>query len=109
MELDVSRMTAEALAPMLALAALWSSAGFSLALLYFMTLRHSVDLYTERGGRLVPIILALGRFAAAAGFLGLAASHGALPLLTCFLGFLVARSAALRAAMRRQTQWQKTQ
>ena len=49
---------------------------------------------TEAG--LVPAILTLGRFAAAVAFLGFAASHGALPLLTGFLGFLLARSAALR-------------
>ena len=97
-------MTAEALAPMLALAALWSAAGFGLGLLYFITLRRGVDLYTERGGRLVPVLLAFGRVTAAAGFLGLAASHGVLPLMTGFLGFLVARSATVRAAMRRQTQ-----
>lgn len=97
-------MTADALALMLALAALWGSAGFGLGLLYFMTLRRSVDLYAEHGSRLVPAILTLGRFAAAAGFLGVAASYGVLPLLTGFFGFLLARSATLRAAMRRQTQ-----
>ena len=96
-------MTADALAPMLALAAVWSAAGFGFGLLYFATLRRSVDLYAEHRGRLVPALLTLGRFAAAAAFLGFAVSHGALPLLTGFLGFLLARSAALRRAMRRQT------
>jgi len=97
-------MTADALAPMLTLAAAWSAAGFGFGLLYFMTLRRSIDLYAEHRSRLVPIILTLGRLAAAIGFLGFAASYGALPLLTGFLGFLLARSATLRAAMRRQTQ-----
>ena len=96
-------MKAATLAPMLALAALWSSAGFGLGVLYFMTLRRSIDLYAGHGSRLVPAILTLGRFAAAVGFLGFAASYGALPLLTGFLGFLLARSAALRAAMSGQT------
>ncbi len=57
----------------------------------------------DNGSRLVPALLTLGRFAAAAGFLGVAASSGALPLLTGFLGFLLARAAALRAAMPGQT------
>ena len=97
-------MTAEALTPMLALAAAWSAAGFGFGLLYFATLRRSTNLYAERGSRLVLAVLALGRFAAAIGFLGFAASHGTLPLLTGFLGFLLARSAALRTVRRRQAQ-----
>jgi len=89
-------MTAAALA----FASLWAVAGFGFGLFYFAALRRTVEGY--RGGRshLLPIALTLGRIAAAVLFFGSSAAHGVVPLLTAFLGFLLARSLALRAARR---------
>jgi hypothetical protein len=82
----------------LAFASAWVVAGFAFGLGYFAALRRTVELYGARVARLVPIALTLGRIAAAILFLGLAVAQGALPLLAAFLGFLLARSLALRAA-----------
>lgn len=82
------------------LAAAWAVAGLSFGLAYFAVLRVSVDLHYEASGRFVPAALTFARFAAAILFLGLAARFGALPLLTAFLGFLLARALALRITLR---------
>lgn len=81
----------------LALAAAWVVAGLGFGFGYFAALRRTVELYGAQGTRLVPIALTLGRIAGASLFLGFAAAYGTLPLLAAFLGFLVARSLALRA------------
>jgi hypothetical protein len=82
----------------LAFASIWAAAGFGFGVIYFAALRRSAELYRARGARLVPIALTLGRIAGAILFFGLAVRFGALPPLTALLGFLLARSFALRAA-----------
>jgi hypothetical protein len=73
-----------------------SAAGLFFGLLYFAALRRAVAFDAAASGRLLPAALAALRFAAAAIFLFFAARLGALPLLTAFFGFLVARTLALR-------------
>jgi hypothetical protein len=83
-------------------AALALAAGFAGLLagaLYFAALRRAVALYAAGPGRL-GAALTLARIAGAILFFGLAARQGALPLLSSFLGFLLARALALRAARR---------
>jgi N-ATPase, AtpR subunit len=75
----------------------WAAAGFGFGVGYFAALRWSVGLYRGGGARLVPVALTLGRIAGAIFFFGLAGRFGALPLLAALLGFLLARSLALRA------------
>ena len=86
------------LAPSLFLTALFAFAGLAFGFCYFAVLRRTADLYGR--GRLVPAALTLGRLGAAILFFSLASRNGALPLLTGFLGFLLARGLALRAARR---------
>jgi hypothetical protein len=83
-----------------AFASLWIIAGFGFGLCYFAALRRTIE--SCGGGRLrfVPAALTLGRIAAAIVFFGLAVRFGSLPLLTAFLGFLMARWHALRAVRR---------
>jgi len=74
-------------------------AGFVLGLVYFAALERTVILFVSGRGWLGPLAFTLGRMAAAVIFLGLAAKFGgALSLLAAFMGFLLARSVALRAA-----------
>ena len=84
----------------LAFASAWAVAGFGFGLGYFAALLQTVEFYRGGRARLLPIALAFGRIAAAIVFFGLAARFGTLPLLTAFLGFLLARWLALRAARR---------
>jgi hypothetical protein len=84
----------------LAFAAAWAFSGWLFGLGYFTAIRRTVDRFVGRGGRLLPAALTLVRLAAALLFLGAAARFGALPLLTAFLGFLLARAQAVRAARR---------
>ena len=72
-------------------------AGFAFGLAYFITLRRTVDLFAAGRGRLMPAVLTVGRLGASILFLAIAAKSGALPLLGGFMGFLLARAAALRA------------
>jgi len=81
----------------LAFASAWAAAGFGFGVGYFAALRWSVGLYRAGGTRLVAIALTLGRIAGAILFFGLAVRFGALPLLAALVGFLLARSLALRA------------
>jgi F1-F0 ATPase (N-ATPase) AtpR subunit len=83
-----------------ALATAWALGGFLFGLGYFIALRWTVDVLVGGQRRLLPVALTLGRLAAAILFLGLAARFGALPLLIAFVGFLLARALALRAARR---------
>lgn len=80
-----------------ALAAGWMLGGLVFGLAYFAALHRTVDIFGGGQGHLLPTALTLCRLAAAILFLGLAARFGALPLLTAFLGFLLARALALRA------------
>jgi len=79
---------------------LFAFAGLAFGWAYFAALLRTADLYASGEARLLPAVLTLGRLAAAMGFFGFAARIGALPLLTGFLGFLLARRLALRAARR---------
>jgi hypothetical protein len=74
-------------------------AGLVVGLVHFAALRRTVDLYSGGRGRLAAVVT-LGRVAGAIVFFCLAARLGALPLLSSFLGFLLARTLALRAARR---------
>jgi F1F0 ATPase subunit 2 len=75
-------------------------AGLVVGLVHFAALWWTTELYSASGGHLAAAALTLSRFAGTIVFLGLAASLGALPLLASFLGFLLARTLALRAARR---------
>jgi purine-cytosine permease-like protein len=57
----------------------------------------SVSLFVSGKGWLGPLALTLGRIGAAVAFLFVAAKLGAAPLLAAFIGFLMARTLALRA------------
>ena len=89
-------MTISAFAPGPAAAAALL-AGFAFGLAYFIMLRRTVDLFATGRSRLMPAVLTVGRLGAAILFLAIAAKSGALPLLGGFMGFLLARAAALRA------------
>jgi hypothetical protein len=75
-------------------------AGLAFGLLYFASVRRTAALLTARKGLAWPLAFTFGRIAAAALFLALAARLGAAPLLAAFLGFLLARTVALRKARR---------
>jgi F1-F0 ATPase (N-ATPase) AtpR subunit len=98
MEKDSSRMTATG--SLFALSTVWALGGFLFGLGYFIALRRTVDVLVGGQRRLLAVALTLGRVAAAILLLGVAARFGALPLLTAFLGILLARTLALRAARR---------
>ena len=72
--------------------------GSGFGAVYFAALHRTADSYVAGRGWMNPTALTLGRIVTAGGFFALAASFGAMPLLTAFLGFLVARSLAVRAA-----------
>ena len=93
-------MTGATLAFVAALASGGASAGLVFGLVHFAALRRTVELYSARRVRLTAAALTLGRITAAIVFFGLAARLGALPLLSAFLGFLLARVLALRAPRR---------
>jgi hypothetical protein len=80
--------------------AITAIAGLIFGSLYFAALKCSVALFVGGHGWLGPLTLMLGRIGAAAGFLFVAAKLGAAPLLTTFIGFLMARAVALRAERR---------
>jgi hypothetical protein len=86
--------------PALTLAAAMAAGGLVLGLGYFAALRRTADLYCTGRSRLEPALLTLGRIAAIVVFMVLAAKLGALPLLTAFLGFLMARAIALHTMKR---------
>lgn len=90
--------THDAVASVLAVSA--CAAGFAVGLAYFAALKRTVNLFGSGGGRLVAAALSIGRLVGMAGFLGLTAMLGAVPLLAAFLGFLAARAVAVRAVRR---------
>jgi hypothetical protein len=90
-------MIAPALIPGIAVVASFVFTGLAFGLAYFAVLRRTVDLHSAGHGRFAPTILTLGRLVAAILFLGVAARVGTLPLLSSFIGFLLARALALRA------------
>ena len=75
-------------------------AGLVVGLIHFKALRRTVDHYSTGQGRLAAAALTLGRIAGTIVFFCLAARLGALPLLSSFLGFLLARTLAVHAARR---------
>ncbi len=82
----------------IAQAAAMALAGFVFGLVYFAALERTALLLVSGRGWLGPLAFTLGRMAAAVIFLGLAAKFGALTLAAAFIGFLLARSFALRGA-----------
>ncbi len=74
--------------------------GLLFGLGYFRVLRWTAEQVGRGEGWGKAATLTAGRVLAAALLLGLAVQFGALTLLATFLGFLVARALALRAARR---------
>ena len=75
-------------------------AGLLFGRVHFAALWQTVELYGA-GHRRAPSALTLSRLAGAIVFFGLVARLGPLPLLSAFLGFLLARRLALRVARSR--------
>lgn len=75
-------------------------AGLVFGFIYFAALRRTVQLFTEGRTWFGPLALTLGRVGAAVVFLGVVAQLGAVSLLAVFIGFLLARTVALRVARR---------
>ena len=85
---------------LLALAAGWTAGGLLAGTAYFAALQRTVDLLSADRGRATWAALTLGRLVGITLFLAAAARFGPLPLLSAFLGFLVARGFALRRSRR---------
>ena len=100
LEEDAQRMTGVPSPSMPELAVAMGIAGFIFGLFYFAAVQRTAALLAARKNWLGPLALTLGRMAAAAIFLALAAKLGAASLLSAFLGFLLARAVALRNAGR---------
>jgi hypothetical protein len=83
-----------------ALLAASAAAGIVFGRLYFDALRRSVAAYASTAGRARSVALTIGRIVCAVAFFAVASRLGALPLLLALLGFLAARSLALRTARR---------
>ncbi len=93
-------MTHDTLASTGALAASMAVAGIMLGLVYFACLRRTVALFAGGGGWVGLAALTLARLGAAGVVLAFTARFGAMALMAAFLGFLVARTIALRRAQR---------
>lgn len=93
-------MTVHSLATVPMLASAMVVAGLAVGLGYFAVLRRTVQLYGSGHSHLAPVALSLARIIGAAAFLAFAARLGAPSLLAAFLGFLAARTVALRRARR---------
>ena len=89
-----------ALVSNLALAAPMAVAGIFLGFIYFACLRRTVARFAGGDGWAGPAVLTLVRLGAAVVALGFIARLGAVALLAAFLGFLIARTIALRRAQR---------
>ncbi len=85
--------TAASVVPMVTL-------GFALGAVYFAAMRRTALLIATRSGALQAIALTVGRGAVAIAVLGYSAWFGAVPILSAFVGFLLARSTAMRGARR---------
>ena len=75
-------------------------AGLLVGLGYFAAVRRTIDLLTAKGNGAKALALTLGRFVTIALLLALTAKLGATELLAAFIGFLLARAMASRAAQR---------
>ena len=93
-------MIRDALAGSLIALPLALAAGLVVGLGYFKLLGKTIALYGRQGSWLGPVALTLGRLLGVGLLLALAARFGALALLVAFVGFLLARAIALRAARR---------
>ena len=75
-------------------------AGFGFGLAYFTMVRKTAALLAARCGWRKPLMLFLGRMAAAIVFLVVMAKLGAPVLIAAFLGFLLARHMQLDSVKR---------
>jgi F1F0 ATPase subunit 2 len=73
-------------------------AGLVAGLAYFRGLRLAVDLFARGRGWILPLGLTLARLAGLIAVLLLSVRFGAAALIACFLGFLLARTIAVRLA-----------
>jgi F1F0 ATPase subunit 2 len=71
--------------------------GFALGLGYFASLRWTVRLFAEQRRWLGPVLLTVGRMVAAIVLLAAMAKIGVVAALAAFVGFWLARYAAVRA------------
>ena len=76
-------------------------AGIAAGQAYFGAMRRSLAAFAA-GSRMAPLLLTVGRLASILLFLLLAVRLGAPPLLAAFIGFLIARAIAVRAAEGRE-------
>jgi hypothetical protein len=93
-------MTDDALVSALARASGTGLAGLAFGLLYFAALRRTADLCSNKRSRIGAAALTVCRLAGAVVLFALAARLGAGALLAAFLGFLLARTIALRSVGR---------
>lgn len=93
-------MNDDPLASTFLLASGMALAGLVFGLAYFRVLRRTVDLFAGGRGWVGPAALTLARIAGAVIVLSYMVRLGALPLLSGFLGFLLARIIVLRSAWR---------
>ncbi len=89
-------MTFETLASTAGLASSMAFVGFAFGLAYFAALRQTTARFASGSGWLVPSALTFGRIGTITIVLTVAAKLGAMALFAAFLGFLLARAAALR-------------
>lgn len=73
-------------------------AGLVVGLAYFRALRLTADLFAQGRGWTLPLGLTLVRLAGLIAVLYLTVQLGAAPLIASFLGFLLARTIAVRSA-----------
>ena len=78
--------------------ALWLAAGIALGAVYLWLVARTVAAITGSGGKAPAALWLVLRMALAAGAFWAAATEGALPLLVMLLGFLIARTVAIRRA-----------
>jgi hypothetical protein len=93
-------MTGAMLAATLVRVALFAVAGLALGAAYFLVLRRTVEVYLSGRQLFVPAFLTVARIAGAIVLLVVAGQFGAMALLAAFLGFLGARTLALRTTRR---------
>lgn len=84
--------------PDLPFALLWLAAGAALGAFYFWMLGRSVAAFGQQGGRGRAIGFAVLRLAVAVAVMTAAALSGTAPLLLALLGFVAARTVAIRRA-----------
>ena len=78
--------------------ALWLAAGIALGAVYLWLVARTVAALTGSGGKAPAASWLVLRMALAVGSFWAAATEGALPVLAMLLGFLIARTVAIRRA-----------